>query len=305
MNPLAVWRNWRSRLDLIRSWELADTDVVLEVGSGQNPSPRADVLCERYVADGTERHDALPLVDRPFVVGDIDRLPFRDRAFDFVVCTHVLEHVADPVRAVAELMRVAPRGYVETPAAAWERMHSFPFHRWYVSEEGGRMVFRAKERPLHDPAARATLDRLFAGRPGLLDWLFRHERALGVVVGIVWEGRLEVEVHGTPAPETAEGFTGADAPDRAQEIAVLRRAATARPSSMGDRLYRRISRTLRRRSEPRVDLERQLVCPISGGDLRPADGAAGDGADGVLVSDAGHRYDVVRAGGREIPFLLP
>ena len=36
-----------------------------------------------------------------------DALPFRDRAFDGVVCNHVLYHLADPAAGVRELRRVA------------------------------------------------------------------------------------------------------------------------------------------------------------------------------------------------------
>ena len=44
---------------------------------------------------------------------DIQRLPFRDAAFDLVVCTEVLEHLDDDVlaRGIAEIRRVA-RSYI-------------------------------------------------------------------------------------------------------------------------------------------------------------------------------------------------
>jgi SAM-dependent methyltransferase len=37
---------------------------------------------------------------------DIHNLPYEDGTFDFVLCSHVLEHVDDPVRATAEIKRV-------------------------------------------------------------------------------------------------------------------------------------------------------------------------------------------------------
>ncbi len=301
VKPIQVLRNWRQRLDLIRSWKLAPTDVVLEVGSGQNPSPRADILCERYLSDGTERHDALPRVDRPLVVGDLHELPFVDNAVDFVVCTHVLEHVEDPAGAVAELTRVAPRGYLETPSAVWERMHSFPFHRWYVSEEEGVLVFRAKDRPIHDEGAKQWMERLIESQTGLMDYLLQNEARLGTVVGIVWEGAQPVRVEGTPAPETAEGFTGASSPSRADEIEVLQRAMTIgdQPRSMADRVYRTASRRLRRESSQNLDLRGRLRCPICHGQLNWDDAAAG-----AVLCSGGHRHDAVTVGEQTVPFLL-
>jgi SAM-dependent methyltransferase len=42
-----------------------------------------------------------------------DALPFKDEAFDFVICSHVLEHFYDPIKTVNEWLRVVkPRGLV-------------------------------------------------------------------------------------------------------------------------------------------------------------------------------------------------
>ncbi len=79
---------------------------MLDVGSGNGPTPAADVLCDRFVCDDTERTAPLKL-DRPFVFGDVQDLPFVDSAFDFVYCSHLLEHTIDPTRAISELQRVA------------------------------------------------------------------------------------------------------------------------------------------------------------------------------------------------------
>lgn len=49
-----------------------------------------------------------PEADR---AADMTALPFADASFDFAICSHVLEHIEDDTRAMAELHRVlAPRG---------------------------------------------------------------------------------------------------------------------------------------------------------------------------------------------------
>jgi len=49
-----------------------------------------------------------------FLVGNVLHLPYADDAFDVVVCSEVLEHVADWDRALAELVRVARTHVVVT-----------------------------------------------------------------------------------------------------------------------------------------------------------------------------------------------
>jgi SAM-dependent methyltransferase len=46
------------------------------------------------------------------VIADAACLPFRDSSLDFVACSHVLEHLANPVRAIAEWYRVVKDGGV-------------------------------------------------------------------------------------------------------------------------------------------------------------------------------------------------
>lgn len=42
-----------------------------------------------------------------FLTGDAENLPFPDRSFDYVVSSHVLEHVPDFTKAASELSRIA------------------------------------------------------------------------------------------------------------------------------------------------------------------------------------------------------
>jgi len=42
----------------------------------------------------------------PDVVGDIHNIPLRDESVDAIICSSVLEHVNDPIRAVQEMCRI-------------------------------------------------------------------------------------------------------------------------------------------------------------------------------------------------------
>lgn len=57
---------------------------------------------------------------------DVTRLPFKDKSYDLVICSEVIEHLTKPIFAIGELMRVASRYVVLTtaefcPLGEWER----------------------------------------------------------------------------------------------------------------------------------------------------------------------------------------
>ncbi|MEK7584733.1 MAG: class I SAM-dependent methyltransferase, partial [Patescibacteria group bacterium] len=46
----------------------------------------------------------------PDIVGDIHHLPLQDESVDAIICVSVLEHVENPLQAVAEIRRVLKKG---------------------------------------------------------------------------------------------------------------------------------------------------------------------------------------------------
>jgi hypothetical protein len=124
--------------------------LVLEVGAGGNPYPRANVLLDAYEAT-RERHWAPLTSDRPTVLGFVENLPFKDHAFDFVIAAHVLEHSSEPERFIAELQRVAKAGYIEVPDAFMERINPYKDHRLEITCRNDKLVIRKKKSWQHSP----------------------------------------------------------------------------------------------------------------------------------------------------------
>lgn len=124
--------------------------LVLDVGSGASPFLRADIVCDKFDEDDSQRPGRL-VVDRPLVVGDISNLPFRDKAFDYVCCSHLLEHVDDPGEAIAELQRISRAGYIETPSELYEKLFlGFSFHKWFIRLHDEKLHFKKKKRAIFD-----------------------------------------------------------------------------------------------------------------------------------------------------------
>jgi Methyltransferase domain len=137
---------------------------VLEVGGGDSPSPRADVLVD-FALEPRERWGGrIERDDRPLVLARGEELPFRDKSFDYVIAFHVLEHSEHPEMFLSELQRVATAGYIETPSFWWERVFPFSVHRLEVAAiddgHGPALIIRKKAAPVCDP----LLERAFKAK---------------------------------------------------------------------------------------------------------------------------------------------
>jgi SAM-dependent methyltransferase len=125
--------------------EFRKADKVLDVGSGGTPFPHATHLAELYLGGTSHRHGPFRSEGLPVQVCDIGRLPYRNGAFDFVYCSHVLEHVFDPASACEELMRVGRRGYIETPTRMSDILFNYTHlqdhHRWHINRIGATLIF--------------------------------------------------------------------------------------------------------------------------------------------------------------------
>lgn len=118
--------------------------LVIDIGSGAFPHPRADILCDRELEDNLHRAGLAAVVDRPFVIADVTALPFRDGGVDFVIVSHLAEHVTEPAAMCRELARVARSGYIETPSPIADWLLDEEYHLWRVGTRKGVLEFRRK-----------------------------------------------------------------------------------------------------------------------------------------------------------------
>lgn len=120
------------------------SSLVLEIASGGKPYWRSNVLLDKFILDNSERDAGYAVIDRDFVVGDVMKLPFKDKVFDFVVARHILEHIEYPGELLKELQRVAKNGYIETPSSLSEDLYGWPFHIWKIDVEAGKLSLNKK-----------------------------------------------------------------------------------------------------------------------------------------------------------------
>lgn len=120
-------------------------EKVLDAGCGASPFLYATHLADVSLTDNSARFDRpVPPTHLPFYECSVMSMPFADKEFDFVYCSHVLEHVADPAAACREIMRVGRRGYIECPRSWTEYAFHAMDHRWLVDHERNCLIFREK-----------------------------------------------------------------------------------------------------------------------------------------------------------------
>lgn len=125
-------------------------DKVLEIGPGDSPHPRSNVLLELAYASEEERmkqfgHSQPLKSDKQIVFYDGTRFPFDDASFDYVICSHVLEHVPDVEFFLNELFRVAKKGYLEYPLITYDYLYNFEVHLNFLKWKEGKMYFMKKK----------------------------------------------------------------------------------------------------------------------------------------------------------------
>ncbi len=149
-NFLIRWIERRRVKAILRFLAVRPTDRVLEVGCGagnvleQVGSGRLHGLdLSTYLLQKARRR--LAGCKAGLVRGNAEQLPFAGGRFDKLVCTEVLEHVADPRRVVNEMARLAAADglvVISVPNEAWidrakALIRRLGLWRWLLQGEEG------------------------------------------------------------------------------------------------------------------------------------------------------------------------
>jgi hypothetical protein len=132
--------NWEYQKKVIEPL-LKEGDLIIDIGSGHNPSPRANILSDFFPDDPIHRGSKL-VEDRPTIICSLEKLPFQPKSIDFAICSHVFEHLENPNFAASELSAVAKAGYIETPAYGKDILvGTGNIHLWQVVSFKNEMHF--------------------------------------------------------------------------------------------------------------------------------------------------------------------
>ncbi len=135
--------------DRIKS--IRKSDKVLEIGPGSTPHPRSDIYLEKIFYSKEEEYaqrgySSSKNLKKPIYYYDGKKFPFRNNEFNYVICSHVLEHVPfnELSNFISEMTRVSSKGYIEFPNIFYELINFQDVHLWFMNYRDGKILFLDK-----------------------------------------------------------------------------------------------------------------------------------------------------------------
>jgi ubiquinone/menaquinone biosynthesis C-methylase UbiE len=180
----------QSILIIFKMINLPQNATILEIGSGHNPHPQSTVLCDRFLTN-QHRSNFNFTFDRPMVIADGSKLPFKNDSFDFVFCQQVIEHVKNPKQFAQELSRVGKAGLIITPHAIRERLFGWPKHLWFIQNINNKLVFHHKPKNYQNPYS-TFFHQHFHNSLSFRRFCFDHEKDLNVYH--YWQKKIDLSV---------------------------------------------------------------------------------------------------------------
>ena len=139
--------------------------------------------------------------DKKFVLIDNKKLPFKDKEFDFVYASHVIEHVEDVLTFIKELQRISKQGYIELPSMLEDNIilsdNSIKDHKWYFQfDDVQKILLAERKKQLIEPFL----------THGLLFGVFRKNFRSSLVLELIWEKEINFEFKNFTVPVKKANF---------------------------------------------------------------------------------------------------
>ena len=149
---------------------------ILDVGCGYRANKYATVLAD--VKDLSDFYK-----EKKFIKINEKRLPFKDKEFDFVIASHVIEHVEDFEFFLRELERISTKGFIELPTRLGDNLvfeNKTDHIWWFTYDDNNNLITASKRNQLIDPFITVSMAKIF-------EKIFRES----LVIELAWEEIIE------------------------------------------------------------------------------------------------------------------
>jgi ubiquinone/menaquinone biosynthesis C-methylase UbiE len=134
---------------------------ILDIGCGYTAN--------KYATEIADQQDLSSFYKgKRFVKIDKKVLPFKDKEFDYVIASHVIEHVKDFEFFLKELERIADKGYIELPSRLGDNLvfENVKDHIWWFAYDDikNKLVASLKNQmiePFLSVSSAKTFEKIF------------------------------------------------------------------------------------------------------------------------------------------------
>ncbi len=152
---------------------------VLDIGCGYRAHSKASVIADTQDFSNFYKQ-------RKFIQIKNKNLPFEDKEFDFVIASHVIEHVADFEFFIKELERITSKGYIELPSRLGDNLvfeNKKDHIWWFCYDDVTNKLIASKKNQLIDPFMTVSTGKFF-------EEIFRES----LVIELIWEEKIDYKI---------------------------------------------------------------------------------------------------------------
>lgn len=152
---------------------------ILDIGCGFTAHEKASVICD--IQDLSNFYK-----NKKFVKLENKTLPFKNKEFDFVIASHVIEHVQDVEYFLSELQRVSSKGYIEVPTILEDNLvfENRNDHLWHMEfDDNNNNLLISKRVQYLEPVVTVSIAKK-------LSKYFRQS----LILELFWENSIEYKI---------------------------------------------------------------------------------------------------------------
>ena len=152
---------------------------VLDIGCGYTANKNAKIVADTQDLSNFYK-------DKKFIRITEKKLPFRDNEFDFVITSHVIEHVNDFQFFIKEIERISKQGYIELPTRLGDNLviENLKDHIWWFKyDDDLNLLIVSKKNQILEPFINVATAKK-------LESIFRES----LVMELLWENKIDYKV---------------------------------------------------------------------------------------------------------------
>tara|TARA_Y100000590_G_scaffold460189_1_gene618984 strand:+ start:639 stop:1253 length:615 start_codon:yes stop_codon:yes gene_type:complete len=162
---------------------------ILDIGCGYRAHPSASIIAD--IQDLSNFYK-----EKKFIKINGKNLPFKDKEFDFVIASHVIEHVEDFEFFINELERISSKGYIELPTRLGDNLvfeNKNDHIWWFCYDDINNNLIASRRNQLIEPFITVSSAKN-------LEKIFRES----LVIELMWEKKIDYKIDNTIREEESK-----------------------------------------------------------------------------------------------------